>query len=116
MSELLDSLWLLLTDRRETGTLQFWFAIATVAVLLGVLGWRSIAPRLFYPGKPPRWLPWGRRALRGALVIAALCSSLQYFYGQRNDGQWLHRWDIYHQVFGAKYFAELGYFRTYECT
>lgn len=116
MSELLDWLWQLLTTRRETSVVQFNFAIATIALLLAVFAWRSIAPRLLDPSKPPTWLAWGRRALRGALVIAALCSSLQYFYGQRNDGQWLHRWDVYHQVFGAKYFAELGYFRTYECT
>lgn len=114
--DLLDSLWQLLTSKRETGAVQFQFAIATVALLLGVFAWRSIAPRLLDPTRPPTWLAWGRRALRGALVIAALCTSLQYFYGQRNDGQWLHRWDVYHQVFGAKYFAELGYFRTYECT
>ncbi len=115
---MLDSLWQLLSARDQTKIVQFWFALASVALLLGLFTWRSLGPRLreLSPKLPPNCLVWGRRALRGALVIAALCSSLQYFYGQRNDGQWLHRWDVYHQVFGAKYFAELGYFRTYECT
>lgn len=111
---MIDSLWLLLTTRAQTTAVQSSLAIATLALLLALIAWRSLG-RL-HSQTPTLVLVWGRRALRGALVIAALCSSLQYFYGQRNDGQWLHRWDVYHQVFGAKYLAELGYFRTYECT
>src|SRR6185295_19135673 len=37
-------------------------------------------------------------------------------YGSRHGSSWLHRWDLYHQIIGTKYFHELGYFRIYECT
>ncbi len=113
----MDALVRLLTDRHETATVQFTLAVATIALLLAAVAWRTILRKPIAAA----WLKHAERALTGALVLVALCSCLQYFYGQRNDPNkdehgWLHRWDIYHQVFGAKYLPELGYFRTYECT
>lgn len=112
----MSEVWRMLTTPSETAQVQLAMALATLLVLLGAIAWRSLGARV--RADAPRWLAWAQRALRAALVIAALCSALQYFYGQRNHegGPWLNRWDLYHQVIGAKYLGELGYFRTYECT
>ena len=59
---------------------------------------------------------WGNRVLTGALVCLALLSSVNYFYGTRNNGVYLHRWDAFHTVMGAKYHSELGYFDLYKCS
>jgi hypothetical protein len=49
-----------------------------------------------------------------ALALAALLAwtRLGPFAGVRK----LHVWELYHHVLGAKYFAELGYVRLYDCT
>lgn len=60
-----------------------------------------------------------RRLAQGfsvVLVAVALCSSVAYFWGSRNSGDHLQRWDLYHTVIGVKYFPELGYFETYRCS
>lgn len=57
-----------------------------------------------------------RGVLTGVLLVVALVSSVNYFYGSRNNGTYVHRWDAYHTAIGAKYFNELGYFELYRCT
>lgn len=112
-------IWLLITTRGQTNEIQFAFAIGTLAFLLVAVAWRTLIlyrRRSSDPQAPNRWLRWGDRMITAALLVAALCSATQYFYGSRNNKTWLHTWDIYHQVIGTKYFAELGYFRIYECT
>ncbi|HLT39728.1 MAG TPA: hypothetical protein VK034_25770, partial [Enhygromyxa sp.] len=115
----LGKLWLLLGNRGETNDVQFAFAIGAIGVLLAAVAWRTWIlhrRRATDPATRNRWLRWGDRMISAALLVAALCSATQYFYGQRNGNNWLHTWDIYHQVIGAKYFEELGYFKLYECT
>jgi hypothetical protein len=115
-----QKIWFYLTSRGETDEVQFTFAVAAIVVLLAAVAWRSL---LLYrrqstdPETPKQWMRWGNRLVSAALLVAALCSATQYFYGSRHAKEWrLHRWDLYHQVIGAKYFSELGYFKIYECT
>lgn len=115
----LGKLWLLITTRGHTNDVQFAFAVGTIAVLLAAVAWRTLIlyrRRTTDPATPNRWLRWGDRMISAALLVAALCSATEYFYGSRNNKTWLHTWDIYHQVIGTKYFKELGYFKIYECT
>ncbi|MFO7567343.1 MAG: hypothetical protein R6X02_32165 [Enhygromyxa sp.] len=115
----LERAWLLLSSRWETNEMQFSFAIGAIALLLAAVAWRTLIlhrRQSSDPATPNRWLRWGDRMISAALLVAALCSATQYFYAQRNGKSWLHTWDIYHQVIGAKYFEELGYFKLYECT
>jgi hypothetical protein len=114
-----QKLWFYLTARSETEETQFTLAVLTIAVLLTAVAWRTWVlqrRRATDPAISSTWLRWGDRTVSALLLVAALCSATQYFYGSRNGSQWLHRWDIYHQIIGTKYFAELGYFRIYECT
>jgi hypothetical protein len=114
-----QQLWFYITSRTETNEVQFTLAVATIAVLLLAVVWRTLRlqrQRSTNPATTHAWLRWGERTVSALLLVAALCSATQYFYGSRNGSSWLHRWDIYHQIIGTKYFHELGYFRIYECT
>ncbi|KIG17759.1 hypothetical protein DB30_02792 [Enhygromyxa salina] len=114
-----EQLWFYLTSRTETSDMQFGFAVLAIAVLLAGVAWRTLQlhrRQSTDPATPSKWLRWGDRMISAALLVAALGSATQYFYGSRNNDSWLHRWDLYHQVIGAKYFSEVGYFRIYECT
>jgi hypothetical protein len=114
-----QKLWFYLTSRTETDEVQFTFAVLTIAVLLTAVAWRSWVlqrRRATDPASSQSWLRWGDRTVSALLLVVALCSATQYFYGSRNGSSWIHRWDMYHQVIGSKYFQELGYFRLYECT
>ena len=114
-----QKIWFYLTSRTETGDMQFAFAVGAIALLLAAVAWRTLQAhqrKATDPATPSKWLRWGDRMISAALLVAALGSATQYFYGSRNNGTWLHRWDLYHQVIGAKYFSEVGYFRIYECT
>jgi hypothetical protein len=114
-----QQLWFYLSSRTETNQVQFTLAVLTIAVLLGAVAWRSLRlhrQRTTDAAKTNAFLRWGDRTVSALLLVAALCSATQYFYGSRNGDTWLHRWDIYHQIIGTKYFNELGYFRIYECT
>jgi hypothetical protein len=114
-----QQLWFYLTSRTETNEVQFTLAVLTIAVLLTAVAWRTLVlqrRRATDPATPHAWLRWGDRTVSAILLVVALCSATQYFYGSRNGSSWLHRWDMYHHVIGAKYFPELGYFRIYECT
>lgn len=56
------------------------------------------------------------RWLQGLLLAVAMLSSAAYFYGTRNAGIWLQRWDLFHTVISVRYFDELEYSRLYQCT
>jgi len=115
----IEKLWLLITTRGQTNEVQFTIAVGVLALLLAAVAWRTLIlyqRRTTDPETPRKWRRWADRMISAALLIAALCSATQYFYGSRNNRTWLHTWDIYHQVIGAKYFSELGYFKIYECT
>ena len=114
-----ERLWFYLSTRGQTNDTQFFFGILTLSVLLAAFAWRTWRLHRERHGSsetPGKWLRWGERLVSAALLVAALASTTQYFYAQRNNGVWLHRWDLYHQIIGAKYFSELGYFKIYECT
>ncbi len=50
------------------------------------------------------------------LVVLGVCGVLGYFnFGHLHYGNFVHVWDTYHYVMGAKYFPELGYERLYDC-
>lgn len=50
-------------------------------------------------------------AALGALSVAAFVN-----FGSFHSGRFVHVWDTYHYVLGAKYFPELGYTGLYEAT
>jgi hypothetical protein len=112
-----QKIWFYLTSRGETDEAQFFFAVAAIVVLLLAFAWRTIRLRQQTdPAAKANWMRWADRSISALLLVAALCSATQYFYGSRNGSTWLHTWDLYHQVIGTKYFSEIGYFRLYECT
>lgn len=102
-----------LTDQAGIFDVRLSIALIMVALFVAALVWRSLA-------KPPaldeRTRARANLALTIALVVAALASSINYFYAERNNGVWLHRWDAFHTVIGAKYFDELGYQELYVCS
>jgi hypothetical protein len=57
-----------------------------------------------------------RRAFSALLVIVAVVISAAYFSKSSTYERYLHRWDAYHTVLGAKYHDELGYFDLYKCS
>lgn len=112
-----QKIWFYLSSRTETNEVQFAFAVAAIAVLLAAFAWRTYQLQRGPDSEArAKWLRWADRFVSAVLLVAALGSATQYFYGSRNNDTWLHRWDLYHQVLGTKYFSELGYFRLYECT
>jgi hypothetical protein len=112
-------------DPRQTYDTQFDIALVMVIVLLAALAWRTLRnhPKLFEAIAPElnkkledrQVLSWANKVISGALVVIALCASINYFYGTRNNGVYVHRWDAFHTVIGVKYHAELGYFDLYKC-
>ena len=84
------------------------FAIALAACAL--LAWRAALAK--------RGRSESQRRLRGILlgVVGALgalgWTNFLLFHGER----YVHPTDFYHYYMGAKYQAELGYTRLYECT
>ena len=83
------------------------FAISIGAVAL--IGWGL---KLQWAGRPKH-----RQLLRDrTLVVLGLCGFLAYFnFGRLHFGNFVHVWDTYHYVMGAKYFPELGYEKLYDC-
>jgi hypothetical protein len=55
------------------------------------------------------------RAATALLAGVALAAAANYFLLGRHPTQFVKTWDVQHTWFGAKYAAELGYFRLYEC-
>lgn len=86
-----------------------WVQFGIAVVALGVIGWGL----------------WLERAGRGTerlrlrdrtLVALGLGAFLGYFnFGHLHFGNFVHVWDTYHYVMGAKYFPELGYEKLYDC-
>ena len=112
-------------NRKLTADNQWWFAVGMMVLLIAVLVYRSLRERpalldAVAPGLPktlddPRTVTWANRIVTGALVIVAVFASANYFYGTRNNGTFVHRWDAFHTVLGVKYHPELGYFDLYKC-
>lgn len=104
-----------LADPRQTAEIQLKVALGMLALLLAGLAWRSLErkPEL---ADDERVRTWANRVITGVLVVVALCTSISYFYGTRNNGVYVHRWDAFHTVIGAKYHTELGYFDLYKCS
>lgn len=58
-----------------------------------------------------------RRARDRALAVLGFLSAAAFFnFGSFHSGRFVHVWDTYHYVVGAKYFPELGYSGLYEAT
>ncbi len=76
---------------------------------LGVIGWGL---KLQWEGRPAH-----RQLLRDRLLLAIGFSAfLGYFnFGHLHFGNFVHVWDTYHYVMGAKYFPEMGYDKMYDC-
>lgn len=82
--------------------------IALAAGLL--LGWGVVLRR---KGAPERFA----RLRDRALAALGLLSAAAFFnFGLFHYGPFLHTWDTFHYVVGAKYFPELGYTGLYEAT
>jgi hypothetical protein len=77
---------------------------------------QMIAPELETSLAKAEFQTWANRLVTGALLVVALLASVNYFYGERNNGVYLHRWDAFHTVIGVKYFEELGYTDLYKCS
>ncbi|MGH7821765.1 MAG: hypothetical protein ACREQ9_18540, partial [Candidatus Binatia bacterium] len=78
--------------------------LVLILVLLAALLWPSRA----------RTAPRRERWKTGCLLVLAAVAALNYFYLSRAGG-FLHRWDLFHTLIGARYFPELGYDKLYEC-
>ncbi|MBL8914401.1 MAG: hypothetical protein JNM17_27090 [Archangium sp.] len=84
------------------------FAISIGA--LGVIGWGLYR---HWEGKSHL----GQRLRDRLLLVLGLLGFLGYFnFGHLHFGNFVHVWDTYHYVMGAKYFPELGYEKLYDCT
>lgn len=83
------------------------FAVAAGA--LAVIAWGL---QLHWQGRPHY-----RQLLRDRLLAAlGLCGFFGYFnFGNLHFGNFVHVWDTYHYVMGAKYFPENGYDKMYDC-
>jgi hypothetical protein len=123
-------------DREQTYTNQLDIALLMLGVFLLALLWRGFRRREFsiQPGgkrktllqmfapelekslAKPEFLTWANRVVTGVLLVIALLASVNYFYGTRNNGVYVHRWDAFHTVIGVKYFEELGYDDLYKCS
>lgn len=102
-----------LTDQAQIFDVRLTIALTLLGLFLVALVWRSLGDRK--PKFDELTTKRANLALTIALVVAALASSINYFYAERNNGIWMHRWDTFHTVMGAKYFDELGYFDLYTC-
>jgi len=110
---LLDRALPTLTDQAQIFDVRLTIALVMLGLFLVALAWRSLGG--FAAKLDARTRARANLALTTALVVAALASSINYFYAERNNGVWLHRWDAFHTVMGGKYFDELGYFDLYLC-
>lgn len=93
----------------DNDTSAQWVQFAISLGALGIIGWGLW---LQWQGRPKE-----RQLLRDrTLVVLGLCGFLAYFnFGRLHFGNFVHVWDTYHYVMGAKYFPELGYEKLYDC-
>lgn len=83
--------------------------VALVVLALGGVFWEQ---RRVDPGGPAQ-----APAARSATAVLVLCAvTLQTAVLARSSPRFVHVWEQYHHVLGAKYFDELGYGRLYRCT
>jgi hypothetical protein len=81
--------------------------VAMMAML--VIAWGI---RLGDEGRPNAF----QRLRDRTMVTLGLLGVFGYFnFGHLHFGGFVHVWDTYHYYIGAKYFAELGYERMYDC-
>lgn len=83
------------------------------AISIGALGVIGFGLYLHWEGKGHV-----RQLLRDRLLLVlGLLGFLGYFnFAHLHFGNFVHVWDTYHYVMGAKYFPELGYEKLYDCT
>ncbi|MFO7566490.1 MAG: hypothetical protein R6X02_27860 [Enhygromyxa sp.] len=122
---LLDKLFGRFAIREQHYENQIDIALVMLAIFLVALAWRvfrdrarwlkSVAPALDEKLAEEKTRTLVERLVTAALVVIALLASVNYFYGSRNNGVYVHRWDAFHTVIGAKYHTELGYFDLYKC-
>lgn len=122
---LLDKWFGRFAEFKQTYQNQLDIALWLLAVFLIALAWRvfrdratwlkDVAPKLDATLADEKTRTWADRLITAALVLVAIISSVNYFYGTRNDGVYVHRWDAFHTVIGVKYHSELGYFDLYKC-
>lgn len=86
-----------------------WVEFGLSAAVLGVIGWGYW---LHLQGRPQE-----RQTLRDRTLVAlGLAAFSAYFnFGHLHFHNFVHVWDTYHYVMGAKYFPELGYDKLYDC-
>lgn len=122
---LLDHLFGKFAAREHHYQNQIDIALGMLGVMLVFLAWRvlrnskvigTVVPELEKQLADERARTWAERLITAALVFVALLSSVNYFYGTRNNGVYVHRWDAFHTVIGVKYHPELGYFDLYKCS
>jgi hypothetical protein len=119
-----------------------WMAPLGLAAVIGILAWRFVANHpfglendnsveavaFFLAAAALVLLGWGyqlvregrpkfRQAMRDRLlVVIGIGGFLGYFnFGHLHFGSFVHIWDTYHYVMGAKYFPEVGYDNLYDC-
>ncbi len=94
-----------LDNDNSAQVVQFSISIAVVALL----GWGL---KLQSEGRGRH-----RQVLRDRLlVVLGICGFAAYFnFGRLHFGNFVHIWDTYHYVMGAKYFPEMGYDKMYDC-
>jgi hypothetical protein len=93
----------------ENDTSAQWVQFGIAAAALGIIGWGLWLTRV---GRPLE-----RQRLRDRTLVAlGLAGFFAYFnFGHLHFGNFVHVWDTYHYVMGAKYFPELGYEKLYDC-
>ena len=120
----LDKLFGRFADPQHTYAQQLDFALLLLGVMVLALIWRVFRQRVDLRASLPqldaklsdeKTRTWAERVVTAALVFVALLASVNYFYGTRNNGVYVHRWDAFHTVIGVKYHEELGYFDLYKC-
>ncbi len=87
--------------------------IAQIAVALIALVLLEWGRRVATQGRTERFGPLRDRLLAASTLIAAVA---WFNFGGLHSPRFIHTWDSYHYVIGAKYFPELRYDGLYECT
>jgi hypothetical protein len=100
-------------------TVQLVVSAGMAAALLLWAGWPwlgEVRPIKRLAAVSPQLKVRLQRAAMSLLTLTAILTSVSYFYGSRNNGTWIQRWDLYHTVMTVKYDKELSYFDLYNCT
>ncbi|HKU44958.1 MAG TPA: discoidin domain-containing protein, partial [Polyangiales bacterium] len=95
----------LLKFAKVSGSTPGWYYSAAIliatALALGILFWRRQAPRVF----------------DASLAVVGLFSFFAWWnLGHYHFDHYVHIWEHYHYIMGAKYGPELRYSRLYQCT